>query len=969
MKRRILTAALAALMIAGSTVTVGAKTYDDVRDDSRGAVEISMLSDIGVIKGTGENEFSPDEKVSREQMASLLFRLMLGRDDAGRENTTRFVDLYEPYYNGAISWANASGYIRGTSEKTFDPRGGITKQDAMTMLVRALGQENSAMNAGYPWSYINQAVRLGLDRNLEDVRYTDTLTRAECAVILANALTADMLVVRNAQNGAAVTEATTIIEEVFGYEMTEAVLEATNNYAMGGDPVVKNGFVAFRTADGRRMVADATGTGVSESDAHLGETYRLVVKSGAGGSDTILSAVPVSERSVYRTLSIDGNKVKIGGETFVLVEKYSDALSTNDNELTVWVYGDDGRLSPVKTTDELKKHLGFYRVELVDGMDGKTALLMPLSIGQLNVNADGRINLAGNAEGWTLVNPENAVNGEIVLYYTNKTARQIVVTDLCSVVSGSVSRITTGTVRIDGETYSLGNADAGIKPEQIAGQLTLGKDAVVVIDQNAVVGVIESVADPHDSRYLTALTDAFRVYSDGKFGYILTAFLDGREQNISVKNADAKAGEVYRFLETDGLYTLIPAEEKNGVLVSGSRSFIQKDGGLDEIALIIRNAKNASLVQVGRNTFALNAGDSEVLSSAADLKGVTFIVDSDSIAAVCSDSAWTEKHGAAIGEIRIEDGASIAAVFDNEIGSVETLKYLSVNNGSFGSYSPDASAVRILALNGRVYENGRTLAEYTVYNYASGEIATVLSAEADLEQGADYRMGSDSLISAAKAEVTSEGFVTGYTSGTISVDGAPFAMGQTMRTIRINKDNQIEDVKIPDLYMKHVEYIAVNGEIRLILEKGEASFAAEMTDDGIEIKPDFSLSDFADALITVTGLEKDGEKLSVSGMKAEVKGDKILITLKDELEPGAYAVAFTINSRSGSASFTVEAKSEEQPGEPENPEQPVEPGDPEQPENPENPENPQNPENPENPEGSGQSEEPSDPENNGEGNE
>ena len=214
MNRRFLSAALAALMLAGSAVTAGAKTYDDVRDDSRGAAEISMLSDIGVIKGTSEDEFSPDEQVSREQMASLLFRLMLGRDDAGRENTTRFEDLYEPYYNGAISWAAASGFIRGTSEKTFDPRGGITKQDAMTMLVRALGQENTSMNAGYPWSYINQAVRLGLDRNLEDVRYTDTLTRAECAVILANALTADMLVVRNAQNGAAVTEGTTIIEDV-----------------------------------------------------------------------------------------------------------------------------------------------------------------------------------------------------------------------------------------------------------------------------------------------------------------------------------------------------------------------------------------------------------------------------------------------------------------------------------------------------------------------------------------------------------------------------------------------------------------------------------------------------------------------------------------------------------------------------------------------------------------------------------
>ena len=914
MKRRIFTALLAALMIAGSALTVGAKTYDDVKDDSRGAAEISMLSDIGVIKGTGEREFSPDEKVSREQMASLLFRLMLGRDDAGRENTTRFEDLYEPYYNGAISWANASGYIRGTSDKTFDPRGGITKQDAMTMLVRALGQENGTMNAGYPWSYINQAVRLGLDRNLEDVRYTDTLTRRECAVILANALTADMLVVRNAQNGASVTEATTIIEEVFGYEMTEAMLEATNNYAMGGDPVVKNGFVAFRTADGRRMVADATGTGVSDSDAHLGETYRLVVKSGSG-SDAILSAVPVSERKSYRSLSVDGGKVKIGGESYVLVEKYSDALSTNDNELTLWAACEDGRYSLVKNTDELKPYLGFYRIEVVDGAAGKTALLMPLALGQLNVNADGRINLADNEEG-------------------------------CSVVSGSVSRITTGTVRIDGETYSLGNADAGILPDKIADQLTLGKNAVAVIDQNAVVGVIESVAAAKDSRYLTALTDAFRVYADGKFGYVMTAFLDGCEQNISVKNADAKAGNVYRYLETDGLYTLIPAEEKNGVLVSGSRAFIQKDGGLDEIALVIRSAKNASLVQVGRNTFALNAGDSELLSSVPALGSVTFIVDDDSIAAVCSDSAWTEKHGAAIGEIRIEDGASVTAVFDNEIGSVETLKYLSVNNGDFGSYSPDASAVRILALNGRVYENDRTLAEYTVYDYASGQIASVLSADAHLEIGADYRMGSDGLISARKAEVTSDGFVTGYTSGTISVDGVPYAMGKAMRTVRINKDNKIEDVKVTDLYMKHVEFVAVNGEIRLILEKGEASFTAELTEEGIAVKPDFSLSDFADARITVTGLEKDGEKLSVSGMKASVRGDKILIELEEgtELEPGQYVVTFTVNSRSGSASFTVEAKAEEQPAEPEQPENPENPETPENPENPETAETPDNPE-------------------------
>ena len=108
---------------------------------------------------------------------------MLGRDDAGRVNTTGFTDLYEPYYHGAISWANAAGYLRGTSKTTFEPRKGITKQDAMTMLVRALGQDSDKMNDNYPWSYINAAIKLGLDRGLENVDYEgeNTVVTAICA--------------------------------------------------------------------------------------------------------------------------------------------------------------------------------------------------------------------------------------------------------------------------------------------------------------------------------------------------------------------------------------------------------------------------------------------------------------------------------------------------------------------------------------------------------------------------------------------------------------------------------------------------------------------------------------------------------------------------------------------------------------------------------------------------------------------
>ena len=83
-------------------------------------------------------------------MALLLFRLMIANDNAGPINSTSFTDLYDDTYSGAISWANASGFILGTSETTFEPTAGITLQDAMTMLVRALGHGSAQMNSGYP---------------------------------------------------------------------------------------------------------------------------------------------------------------------------------------------------------------------------------------------------------------------------------------------------------------------------------------------------------------------------------------------------------------------------------------------------------------------------------------------------------------------------------------------------------------------------------------------------------------------------------------------------------------------------------------------------------------------------------------------------------------------------------------------------------------------------------------------------
>ena len=110
--RKILATGLAILMLMGSLVfSTSAKSFEDVSSDYKYAEQINIISDIGVTKGTSDTEYSPNEKVTREQMALLLYRLMVANENSGTVNTTPFVDLRNDTYKGAISWAYSNGYI------------------------------------------------------------------------------------------------------------------------------------------------------------------------------------------------------------------------------------------------------------------------------------------------------------------------------------------------------------------------------------------------------------------------------------------------------------------------------------------------------------------------------------------------------------------------------------------------------------------------------------------------------------------------------------------------------------------------------------------------------------------------------------------------------------------------------------------------------------------------------------------
>jgi len=830
--KRLLSAFLASTAVLTTAPAVLAREYEDVKEEHFARNEIDMLSDIGVILGTSENEFSPEENVTREQMALLLFRLMLNKTDGGHVNTSPFRDLYDETYHGAISWANASGYILGTAPETFEPLEGITLQDAMTMLVRALGQASPSMNNGYPWTYIDAAIKLGLDHGLEHIPYSETLTRAETAVILYNALTAEYLVPKTLSNGLTVFETSTIIEKVFGYEMDEAMLVATNDYSLTGSTVVKDNYVTLHYVDDnnvqRSMTVNFDQLDLDgDADAYLGQTVKVIysVQSGSRLID-VLSAVQISEVESYSNATVNSKNgyVTIGGTNYAIVEEYSDALATNNNELLVFAFENDKSLSQITTLDALNNRLGLYQLDLIFYGDSDTAsiaLLRNYQVGELKVDKNGKINLAGNLKvdeltgGYT--NKPAAENGEYVLYYFNSQTKELIIHDVLDIISGIVTRITGTSAKISGESFTLGNSKAGILPNTIAQQLTIGTKAQVAVYNGAILSVIGETITSSHSEYLVAMSGALPVFHNGEFRYVVTANIDGVNRNIYVNNANVEIGKVYRYIANGEQYTLIAPElDGDNKIQTGINSFVQNAFGVSEIALIIDSADGTAIAKDGHTFFTLHAGSAALKTSEGGSDLLKFVTDANTTIVTVNNGQIQFRIGSYNSGFSVNDGSRVVAIFENEVGSVETLRYLYISDGSMSNYEVSAQTVRILALSGIVYEDDTTFMEYVVFNYNTGEVETRLTKVVGLTPGGVYALGTDGTIVDIEASV-SEGILTGYTDSTVTIGEETYSITSATKVVTLDKDLNVVDKAVKDAYNMTVDFVANGNEISLIL--------------------------------------------------------------------------------------------------------------------------------------------------------
>ena len=131
--------------------------------------------------GVSSTHFGAGNAVTREQLAAFLYRYAQdqGYDTSARADLSGYSDagLVSSYATQALSWANATGLITGTTATTLSPQGSATRAQVATILSRFCQDV-------IPGGYVSPAHMI---RNLED----STLSKKDTLVAMAEVLLDD----------------------------------------------------------------------------------------------------------------------------------------------------------------------------------------------------------------------------------------------------------------------------------------------------------------------------------------------------------------------------------------------------------------------------------------------------------------------------------------------------------------------------------------------------------------------------------------------------------------------------------------------------------------------------------------------------------------------------------------------------------------------------------------------------------
>ena len=182
------------------TTTPETVAFSDVSESDWFYKGVSYVVENGMMNGVGENQFAPNAPLTREMLAVVLYNMEKQPEST---SVNPFADVKaDMWYTEAIVWANANGIVAGYDDSTFGLGDSITREQLASILYRyaqmkgydvtekadLTGYADSAAISGYAVEAMQWANANGIVNGMTATTLAPqgTATRAQVATMLMN---------------------------------------------------------------------------------------------------------------------------------------------------------------------------------------------------------------------------------------------------------------------------------------------------------------------------------------------------------------------------------------------------------------------------------------------------------------------------------------------------------------------------------------------------------------------------------------------------------------------------------------------------------------------------------------------------------------------------------------------------------------------------------------------------------------
>ena len=300
-------------------------SFSDVKGNEYFSSAASALEELGILAGYPDGTFGAEKSITRAEMAAVVCRMIDKEADAEKaKGKTDFDDVEASHWaSGYINIASKEGIINGDGNGKFRPEDDVKYEEAIKMVVCALGFGDDVKVDPKDWSagYLKVADEKGITGNLKGTK-SKAATRGDIAVMSYNALKSDL----DAPTASLASGSYTGTKSV---TLTTATKDADIYYTTDGTtPTVKSTKYtkAVSVSKTTTLKAIAVKDGVIASDV-MSVDY-TIKSSGGGHSKKQTTLVNIS----VKFLDTEGNEVTTNIPDNV---SFSNGFSLGENTVTV----------------------------------------------------------------------------------------------------------------------------------------------------------------------------------------------------------------------------------------------------------------------------------------------------------------------------------------------------------------------------------------------------------------------------------------------------------------------------------------------------------------------------------------------------------------------------------------------------------------------------------------------------------